>query len=212
MMRGSIFCCLLTGIFMCTAKGEERDERHTKKLERYQVRWNRLVPRYQKIQYAGSMGLISVGVGWDYGRKKQWETDFFLGYLPRFDGDKGHVTMTLKENYIPWKVNIGQSRWRVEPFTASLYVNKIFGDEFWMKDPDRYPSKSYYGVATNLRFNLAFGQGVSMRFKPVGLSSRIKFFYEFATNDLYIISYFTNKYLRVPDIFNLSVGIKLQFL
>lgn len=99
-----------------------------------------------------------------------------------------------------------------DPNTASLYINKIFGDEFWMKDPGRYPSKSYYGVATNLRFNLAFGQGVSMRIKPVGLSSRMKFFYEFGANDLYIISYFTNKYLRVPDIFNLSVGIKLQFL
>lgn len=207
---GLLFC--LVGLIAVRAQGEEQSDRHLRKLERYQQGWNRLVPRYAKIQYAGSMGLVSTGIGWDYGRRKQWETDFFLGYLPRFDGDKRHVTMTLKENYIPWRLNIGQSRWRVEPFTASLYINKIFGDEFWTRDPERYPSKSYYGVATNLRFDIAFGQGISMKIKPVGLSQRIKLFYEFATNDLYLISYLTNRYLRVSDIFNLSLGIKFQFL
>lgn len=207
-------CLLLLGIATLTlpAHADERNERYHQKLERYQQGWNRLVPRYAKIQYAGSMGLVSAGVGWDYGRKKQWETDFLLGYLPRFDEEKRHATMTLKQNYIPWKLNLGQSRWQLEPFTASLYINKIFGDEFWTRDPERYPSKSYYGIATNLRFDLAFGQGISMRIRPVGLSDRIKFFYEFATNDLYLISCFTNKFLRIPDIFNLSLGIKFQFL
>lgn len=113
--------------------------RHDEKLEKYKTIWNSLVPSYNKLQYAGSMGLLSFGVGWDYGKKNQWETDLFIGYLPKFDGKEGHVTFTLKENYIPWKKTFGKERWLAEPLTVSLYINKILGDEFWDKEPDRYP-------------------------------------------------------------------------
>lgn len=208
---------LLTTVFgssvVCAEnlKKEEMEQRHDRNLQRYKHGWSKLIPQYQKIQYAGSMGLISFGVGWDYGKKEQWETDLFLGYLPRFDGKQGHATITLKENYIPWKLKIGSGKWMAEPFTVSLYMNKIFGDEFWSREPDKYPD-GYYGLATNLRFNLSFGQRISMRVRPIGLSDNLTFFYEFGTNDLYIISYATNKYLRFTDIFNLSLGIKLKFL
>lgn len=206
---------LATGSYFQALAGQEANDklenRHARKLEKYKKGWESLIPRYEKIQYAGSMGLISLGVGWDYGRKKQWETDLFLGYLPRFDGDHGHLTITLKENYVPWKINIRKSKWMAEPFTVSLYMNKIFGREFWSREPDKYPD-GYYGLATNLRFNLAFGQRLNFKVRPIGLSERLTLFYEFGTNDLYIISYFCNKYLRITDIFNLSLGIKFQFL
>lgn len=185
--------------------------RHERKLENYKKGWALLIPRYEKIQYAGSMGLLSIGMGWDYGRKKQWESDLFLGYLPRFDGEHGHMTITLKENYIPWKLNLGKSRWMAEPFTVSLYMNKIFGDEFWTREPDKYPD-GYYGLATNLRFNLAFGQRINFNIKPISLSSRMTLYYELGTNDLYIISYVCNRYLKFSDIFNLSLGVKFQFI
>lgn len=212
--------CLITLVIVVSASERGTAEnlrteagavRLERKLERYKEGWSRLIPRYQKVQYAGSMGLISLGVGWDYGKKKQWETDLFLGYLPRFDGDKGHVTITLKENYIPWKLNFKKDRLSFEPFTASLYMNKIFGNEFWSREPDKYPD-GYYGVATNFRFNIAFGQRIDFKMRPLGLSEHLTLFYEFGTNDLYIISYFTNRYLKIPDIFNLSLGIKFQFL
>lgn len=204
-MRTILISILLLFIFPSFAQNK-----YERKLERYQRGWNRLIPRYQKLQYAGDMGLISVGIGWDYGKKKQWETDIFLGYLPRFDGDGGHVTITLKENYIPWRLNMKEGRWRYEPLTVSMYMNKIFGDEFWTREPEKYPD-GYYGLATNTRFNIAFGQRIDFQVKPIGLSKRITFFYEFCTNDLYIISAFTNKYLRIPDIFSLSLGLKLKF-
>ena len=197
---------LVSGVFCSRAQ-----TRHDEKLEKYKTIWSSLIPSYNKLQYAGSMGLLSFGIGWDYGKKNQWETDLFIGYLPKFDGKEGHVIFTLKENYIPWKKPLGKERWLLEPFTVSLYINKIRGDEFWDKEPDRYPDH-YYGVATNLRFNLAFGQRINFKIKPVGLSNQIGFFYEFTTNDLYVISYFTNKYLGLTDIFSLSFGVKFQFM
>lgn len=198
-------------ILLGTGISVSGQNRHEIRVERYQRGWNRLIPHYQKIQYAGSMGLISLGCGWDYGKREQWETDFFLGYLPRFDGDKGHLTITIKENYIPWRFLIRKSRWAIEPFTVSLYMNKIFGDEFWTREPDKYPD-GYYGLATNTRINLAFGQRFDFKIKPIGLSDRICLYYEFGTNDLYLISYLTNKYLHLSDIFSLSLGIKFKFL
>lgn len=198
-------CCLVCHV------ADAQKTKHEKKVERYMSGWNRLVPRYGKLQFAGSMGVISAGVGWDYGKKKQWETDVFLGYLPKFDGDEGHMTFTVKENYIPWKLPIKEGRWIFEPFTVSLYVNKIFGDEFWAREPDRFPER-YYGVATNLRFNLAFGQRIDFKLRPVGLAKRLAFYYEVGSNDLYIISAFTNRYLHFTDIFSLSLGLKFQFL
>lgn len=188
-----------------------REEACERKLQRYQKGWGRLIPQYQKIQYAGSMGLLSLGIGWDYGKKSQWETDLFLGYLPRFDGDRGYFTMTLKENYIPWNVAMKEERLKFDPFTASIYVNKIFGDDFWRREPDKYPN-GYYGLATNLRFHLAFGQRLQFKIKPIGLAQKLTLFYEFSTSDLYIISYFTNKFLRFSDIFHFSLGIKWQFI
>lgn len=209
--RGSLTSVILLMLLLPGSFSVYAQNKHEQKLERYKRGWERLIPRYQKIQYAGSMGLISAGVGWDYGKKKQWETDLFLGYLPRFDGSSGHVTITLKENYIPWQLKIKTERWKFDPFTVSMYMNKIFGDEFWSREPDKYPD-GYYGLATNLRFNLAFGQRIHFKIKPIGLSEQVTLYYEFGTNDLYVISYVCNRYLKFTDIFNLSLGIKFQFL
>lgn len=206
-MRGILIILLV----ICCYPILVAQNRHEVKLEKYKSNWNKLIPRYQKLQFAGSMGLFSIGAGWDYGKKKQWETDILIGYLPKFDGDGGHATITLKQNYIPWKLSLKNDRWGLEPFTASFYMNKIFGDNFWTREPDKYPD-GYYGLATNLRFNLAFGQRFRFKVKSVSLSDEVTLFYEFVTNDLYIISAFTNKYLRITDIFSLSLGIKFQFI
>ena len=74
---------------------QRRAERHQRKLEQYKSGWNRLIPKYQNVQYAGSMGLLSLGVGWDYGRKKQWETEIMFGLVPRFSSNF-HVETKLR--------------------------------------------------------------------------------------------------------------------
>jgi hypothetical protein len=96
---------------------------------KYRAVWSRLIPTYLKIQYAGGMGLCNVGVGWSYGKVEQWETDLFLGFVPRYSSDEGKITFTLKQNYIPFRVPINQ-RLLVDPLTLSLYLNTVFNDEF----------------------------------------------------------------------------------
>lgn len=56
----------------------EDDVRYKKRVEKYISRWEKLIPRYTKLQFAGSMGMLSLGTGWNYYRN-HWETDLYLG-------------------------------------------------------------------------------------------------------------------------------------
>ena len=193
-----------------TDREQRRAERHQRKLQQYKSKWNSLIPKYQNLQYAGSIGFLSLGVGWDYGRKKQWETEMMFGLIPRFSSDKAKVSFTLKQNYVPWEVDLNE-RWCIEPLETGLYVNTVLSDDFWVKEPEKYPS-NYYKFSTRVRFHVFAGQRLAFKLGPHAPFHRITAFYELSTCDLYAISIATNKYLKVWDILSLSFGIKLHIL
>lgn len=100
--------------------------------------WERLKPTHVKMQYAGGMGVMSAGVGWDYGKRRQWETDFLIGYLPPKYATDLLFTLTVKQNYIPWSMSFDK-HWALEPFYCGLYLTTIAGEEFWKRNPDVTP-------------------------------------------------------------------------
>jgi len=172
--------------------------------------WRRMIPTHVKVQYAGGMGFLSFGAGWDYGRKCQWETDLYLGFLPRSKADKFYVTTTAKQSYIPWSIACG-NRFAVEPFYCGMYVNTIIGEKFWVKEPDRYPRK-YYTFSTKIHTFLFIGQRLTLYTNRCtrSLLKGVTAYYELSTCDLYLISAVTNKSLDGWDIVGLSFGVKLQ--
>jgi hypothetical protein len=187
-------------------------EDYERRVYHYHKAWDALIPRYTKVQYAGGMGLMSVGVGWDYGKSRQWETDLLFGLIAKNSSQSAKVTMTMKQNYIPWSVSLG-SRWAFEPLETGIYFNTVFSNKFWTKEPGRYPS-GYYGFSTRIRTHIFIGQ----RWQYDIPNSKHKFaksitgFYELSSCDLYIVSAATNKYLKPKDYLRLSFGIKLQIL
>lgn len=198
---GIIFLFLLPALTFAQAVNDE-------KVEKYQSQWNKLMPRQAKLQFAGSMGMFSLGSGWYYGKNSQWETDLFIGFIPRIDDMKGHLTMTLKQTYVPFQIKFSETV-RFEPLTGGAYINKIFGPYFWNRLPDRYP-KNYYFWATNTRFNVFLGQAISFR-QGKNLTARSwSFYYEVNTNDLYFISAIGNKTIKITDILNLSFGLRYR--
>lgn len=216
-MRLSIIKSLLIGlsfIIMPIAQAQENSENHElkyyKRVHKYRENWERLIPTHSKIQFAGNMGVVSLGTGWDYGKQNQWETDLMIGFVPKFSSDKAKVTLTLKENYMPWSVPLNK-RFSFEPLSCGLYVNTVFGGDFWVKEPERYP-KGYYGFSTKIRFHLYLGQRITYQIAPKHrvTAKSITFYYEVSTCDLYLISAFTNKYLKPYDFLSLSLGVKLQ--
>ena len=81
--------------------------------------WERSIPTHVKLQYAGGMGFMSFGVGWDYGRKCRWETDILIGILPKVYSDQMHMTFTFKQNYIPWNIRCCD-QFTIEPFSCGI--------------------------------------------------------------------------------------------
>jgi hypothetical protein len=89
-----------------------------------------------------------------------------------------------------------------------LYFSTLAGEEFWKKEPGRYPNK-YYNFSTKMRPYIFVGQrfGFSPRHDLV---RHVSLFYELSTCELYLISKATNKSLSMRDILRLSFGVKVQ--
>ena len=55
--------------------------------------WERLKPKNAMAQYAGGMGMMSFGAGWEYGKRGMWNTDMLGGFLPRSCSDDFRLTL-----------------------------------------------------------------------------------------------------------------------
>lgn len=176
-------------------------------------RWHRMgprmIPRQFTAQYAGSIGVGALGVGWHYGRRDQWETDLMLGYLPRFHADRARVVFAAKERFVPWHLDVGRG-WRVEPLTAGLFASSIFGPGFWIAEPSRYGG-NYYRFTSRVRANIFLGQRVGLALPPRcrgGRRHSLSAYYELSSCDLYIVSAFPNRRIRLADVLSLAVGVR----
>ena len=218
----SIFSLLLflSGIKACAQQGSDavagpdtlwQRKSSLERVERMRSRWNRLFPSQLVVQNAGNMGVVSAGVGWSYGCRRQWETALLAGFIPRHQSDCAKMTMTLKQNYMPWRIALGD-RWHFEPLRFGLYVNTVFGEQFWGEQPHRYPA-NYYGFSTRYRLNVCLGSQLHFLI-PSGRNrsafERVGLFYEVSTCDLYFRSKVLGGNLSWSDILGLSLGIALQ--
>ncbi len=177
------------------------------------MRWASLIPSQFVVQNAGNMGLVSVGTGWTYGRSHRWETHLMFGLIPKHQSTRAKLTMTLKENYLPWSISLKRG-WSLEPLQASIYLNTVFGHEFWKTQPRRYPVDYYEFMSTKFRLNVALGQRLTWQI-PANkrkYAKSISLFYEVSSCDLYIRSKFLEHSVPLKDILGLSIGIKLQSL
>ena len=210
-MKSLIFSILFFLLYSISAQAVSCDSisekyRWDKRVHLKYKGWKRLKPTHAKWQYAGGMGLSSLGMGWDYGKRRQWETDFLIGYIPAKYADGFRLTFTVKQNYIPWSITFGE-RWIAEPFYTGLYITTITGEEFWKQEPGRYPNR-YYNFSTKLRPYIFIGQRLGVDI-PHPLFRNVSAFYEISTCEMYLISKVTNKSLTMKDILRISFGIKL---
>ena len=167
------------------------------------------IPTHVKAQYAGGMGFMSFGCGWDYGKKCRWETDVLVGFSARglFRPDirpsrSGRITFRGASG--------AASGFAIEPFTTGVYLNLITGELLGARIR-QYP-------ATLLRLHLAPADASLRRAAfPVlpekrSLLRHITLYYELSTNDLDIVAKCGNKSLDLSEIVYFSVGIKFQLL
>ena len=198
--------------------------KYDQRMQRYRQRWASLIPSQFVVQNAGNMGIISAGVGWSYGKRKQWETHLLFGYIPAHQSSRGKLTTSLKENFIPWSIVLSPKTqssaerwtdgWSLEPVTASIYLNTVYGHEFWKSQPRRYPNKYYEFMSTKFRLNVALGQRLTWKIprNKRKYAKSISLFYEVSSCDLYLRAKFIDHDVPLKDILGLSIGLKLQTL
>ena len=194
-------------------QSEVRVKAYDKRGHRYRKRWEALIPTQSVVQFAGNMGFLSFGVGWSYGKRNQWETNQFIGFIPKYKSNRAKVTMTIKENYIPWSIYVGKGV-QIEPLRMGLYLNAVFGTEFWNEQPSRYPNDYYEFLSTKFRLNVFAGQGVTkiVPMNHLRFVKSVTAFYELGTCDLYIRAKYMDHSVKFWDLMGLSLGLKFQLL
>lgn len=186
---------------------DKKIAQYERRRERAQRSWSKLIPTQAVVQYAGSIGLMSGGIGWHYGKRNSWETELLIGFLPKYHSETAHSTFTIKERYVPFHCSIS-SRWTLEPLTTGLFFNTISGSDFWRSEPSRYP-KRYYGFSTKVRTHIFLGQRIKYhipRSRRI-LHQTVSAYYELSTCDLYLVSKCTNKEYPLRQTLSLAFGM-----
>lgn len=213
-MRLSIFKIIIFFFFLCSfslkAQEEEKKNIYSRRVEKHLKFWQKMTPKYTKLQFAGSIGVMSIGTGWNYG-KNHWETDALIGIVPKNADKHAMLTFTLKQNYIPWQIPIND-KIVLEPLSCGLYFNTLLDRDFWVSNPDKYPN-GYYTFSTKLRTHVFLGERITFNLNPDKWAGKsITVFYELSTCDLYLITAVGNHILKPRDYLSLSFGIKMQIL
>ena len=66
----SLFTIIKADSVLPAASKKVKHTRYDKRVHRFRRNWERIIPTHSKIQFAGNMGLLSFGTGWDYGKHR----------------------------------------------------------------------------------------------------------------------------------------------
>lgn len=168
-----------------------------------------LRPTQFLCQSGGGMGAVSIGTGWRYGSHLRWETNVFIGIVPKYESASAKVSLALKENFIPWRIGLND-RFTLEPFTASIYFTTLISNQVWSQLPERY-SSGYYILPTKIRANISFGQ--RLKYSLSGKSSildSISAYYEIGTCDIYLLSAAGNHEIKFHEFLQLCIGLSIN--
>ncbi len=165
-------------------------------------------PFFLTLHLAGGTGLVALGGGVRVARERL-EPEVLVGYLPRrLSGTKALAIFTLKTTYLPWTPQLGDPRWQAAPLTLGARVTYTTGQQFFLTaaSSGRY-RPGYYWWSSAVRAGLLVGTRLS--YQPPG-SWRTALYSELSTNDLHLVSAFTNRTLALPEILTLGGGVKVR--
>ncbi|MFT3738076.1 MAG: hypothetical protein QM786_04920 [Breznakibacter sp.] len=161
-------------------------------------RW--FLPDFYRIQFAGQIGFVSLGAGYQVG--KRYEPALYLGFLNyTFGGSEYTVTtLSLKNTFKLSK----QPLWGGLYPVAGLSVNWGYTENTFNKLPPHYDDKYYFQNKIHLA-PFVGGQWVfplkGRKLKAVGAAV------EFHTLDAYLLEAIRTRYVGWDDIWNLSLGV-----
>ena len=157
-------------------------------------------PVNMQVQYAGNMGLVSVGAGKSYLYNKL-NIYTIYGFLPKEINGASVHTLALKAAYTIAVAELSDNL-LIDCYTGIAALYGITRNTY-VRYPDYFPD-GYYGTnALHATFFLGARFKLDLnhpRYKTISL------FTELGTLDYYLWYAIKNKYIKLYDIWNLSFG------
>ena len=169
------------------------------------AKYKRFVPDYLKLQFAGGIGFISMGIGYTFFKQKL-DVSYFYGYVPKFfsTDDLHSVSLQLTAKLLRFKVN---QNIELMPLNIGWFIHHSFGSEYWIKLPEHYPDEYYWWSPGR---NSGVFLGGEIRTKLLSNktpASGTAFYFRVGSRGLYIASKVGNSSISLNDIIELGFGI-----
>jgi len=156
-----------------------------------------ILPHHAKLQYAGSIGFLSVGVGYEFAGKKL-HTDVYYGYVPESIGGINIHSVTGKLTWLP--VSVERNNYTLHLLTTGFLANYAFGKQYDFSQE----AFEYYGFPTAAHIGLFVGGGLTR--------NKLGLYYELGSTDRDIVSFVNNvKGIRFHEIIHIGIGAKWKF-
>lgn len=168
-----------------------------------------ITPDFASVQYAGSIGYLSIGAGYNIFKDKGRVSGHF-GMVPENRG--GHLDIiAVKLFYTPKVVQVFE-RVVINPADVGLMVSYHFGDNFKLNVPNYFSDDNYYWWHTAMRIHLAIESSASLDLGSEGIFRALTAYLEFNTNDLYVVSFVNNpRSLALHELVKLGAGLRFIF-
>ncbi len=168
------------------------------------------LPDYAKLQFAGNLGLLSVGIGYLV-LDDRWQTELFYGYLPASVGGVDVHTLAWKNSFVLLYARLPYDL-VLSPLVIGLGVQIELGGRSFLATPEQYPD-DYYTWPTALHFAPYLGM---MLHRDLSLwDDRFKGFsvyWELGTIDRYLKQWAASgHHVSFLEIWNLALGAVCYF-
>jgi hypothetical protein len=171
-------------------------------------RKNWAVPDFGVIQYAGSIGVMSAGAGYDVFKSRgRFSTHY--GTIPKPMGGPLNV-LAVKLLYEPVSLVVDKQT-NVHPVDFGIMASYHYGHDFEERWPEQH-GKGYYWWNPALRVHLVVESSITHEFPKDHRLNAATFYYEVNTNELYLVSYVLNmRTIRLNDILKVGAGVRIHF-
>ena len=168
-----------------------------------------IAPDFAVLQYAGSIGYVSGGLGYDLFQNRG-RASIHFGSIPRGEGGPLNIA-AFKIIGEPWTIAITEKT-TLNPLDVGLMLSYHMGDNFKTNVPDLLAERNYYWWHTNLRVHLITETSLSVQLEPNRFFRKFTVYGELNSNDLYMVSYFSNAAtLKLYELVKAGAGVRLNF-
>lgn len=170
------------------------------------------LPDYTSLQYAGSIGAVSLGAGYDIGKKRKTHLELHYGYTPKYDSDNRMSSITIKGlRTLVNKVTIlGQRELTWIPLKTGLGLSYIADNRFFSFRTDLPYESGYYWHRTGLR-SMAFFQTELVKSYSNKSIRGISYYMEANIQDIYVTLKLADSSFTVFDMIRLGMGVRFKF-